>query len=79
MATEITPELRAAIQAADDAPLVIVDSQTKQHYVLLKAEVYERLKRILDLSEITDQEETAIIQELGRSAGWEDPSSDDLI
>jgi len=79
MATEITPELRQAIIAADDVPVEIVDSQSQQHYVLLKAEFYERLKRVLDLSEPTDAEHTAMIQHMGKSAGWEDPSSDDLI
>lgn len=33
----------------------------------------------INLSELTEAEVTAMIQHMGKSAGWEDPSSDDLI
>lgn len=78
MATDLTPELRQAIEAAS-GPLELVDRQTNKHYIVIQAEMFQRLIATLDLSEQTEQEKVALIQALGKSAGWEDPASDDLI
>ena len=79
MTPELSDELRQAVDASDGIPVEIVDPRTQDHYVLMRAEFYERLKGVLDLSEPTDDEQTSLIQQMGKSAGWEDPSSDDLI
>ena len=44
----ITPELRQAIEQAGGQPVRLEDPQTSSRYVLLQAEVYERLQRLCD-------------------------------
>jgi hypothetical protein len=81
MATEITPEQRQVVRAADDIPVEMVDPDTKQHYVLLKAEFYERIKKLIDFGDLTEEEKMADLQAWGKRAGWEDPEAsvfDDL-
>ena len=43
----ITPELKAAVEQAGDEPVRLEDPQTRQTYVLLKADDYERIREIL--------------------------------
>lgn len=78
MATEITPQQRQAINATS-GPVELFDPETNQQFVLIRAEMYERLKSALDLSEPTEAERLGLLQHMGRAAGWEDPSSDGLI
>lgn len=70
MATEITPEQRQAVEANSGAPIEVVDSQTDKHYVLLQAEAYEKLRAAMD------EGTRFALREMGRRAGWDDPSMD---
>jgi hypothetical protein len=45
--TTLTPELKQAIEQAGDEVVRLEDPQTRQTYVLLKAEVYESLREVL--------------------------------
>ena len=45
--TTLTPELKQAIEQAGNELVRLEDPQTRQTYVLLKAEVYERIREIL--------------------------------
>jgi hypothetical protein len=45
--TTLTPELKQAIEQAGDELVRLEDPQTRQTYVLLKAEVYESIREIL--------------------------------
>ena len=47
-------ELRQAVEAAHGAPVEIVDGD--RHYVLIQADIYERLVGALDLGELSEQE-----------------------
>ena len=42
--TTITPELRQAIEQAAGAPVQITDPETQAAYIIVKAEVYERIR-----------------------------------
>jgi hypothetical protein len=44
----ITPELRQAVDAAGDEPVRLEDPETHRAYVLLKAEVYDRIREDLE-------------------------------
>jgi len=44
---ELTEEQRHAVQAST-APVSLVDPQTQEAYVLLRADLYERLKELLE-------------------------------
>jgi hypothetical protein len=72
MATEITAEQRAALKAADRVE--VVDPETQEHYVLIRANFYERLMATVDFGDQTEQEKKAALQRWGKSSGWEDPA-----
>ncbi len=64
--TTLTPELRQAVELAGDRPVEITDPQTKTDYVLLKADVYRRLRELVDEEE--DRRERDAWSKLGRRA-----------
>ena len=51
MTIELTSDQRQALEAQPDEPLRVVDPQTKATYVLLRTELYERLKGLLEAEE----------------------------
>lgn len=74
MATELTPELRQALNAAENAPVEIIDSVTQEHFVLLSAELYTRLAAALEQEEVRAMY-SGISAAFGPD-GWDDPSMD---
>jgi hypothetical protein len=48
----ITTELRQAIERAGDDPVRIEDPDTHTAYVLVKAEVFERMQSLAEVEEI---------------------------
>jgi hypothetical protein len=48
----LSPEQRRAIGEAGDRPVPIADPETHQTYVIIKAEVYDRLRAARDEEEI---------------------------
>jgi hypothetical protein len=45
---ELTEAQRQAIATAKESPPIVIDPKTKATYVLVRKEIYERLKGILD-------------------------------
>lgn len=41
----LTPELKRAVEQAGDSPVRLTDPETQRTYVLVSAEVFERLQR----------------------------------
>jgi hypothetical protein len=76
MATEITREQRQAVEASHGSPIDIVDPKTDTHYVLMRAETYDRLKHLFDSDPLSDEERRQLLLEAGKRAGWDDPSMD---
>lgn len=70
MATEITPELRQAINHSGGAPVEMVDPLNQERYVIVRAAEFEKLTREMDAST------RFALQEMGRRAGWDDPAMD---
>jgi hypothetical protein len=71
---ELTEEQR--LELANPEP-VAIDPQTKQTYVLVRAEVYERLRGLLyDDAEFSIREAYPIMDEVAAKAGWDDPAMD---
>jgi hypothetical protein len=64
--TTLTPELRRAVEQAGDQPVEITDPQTNASYVLVKAEIFNRMKEKLE--EEQDQREKDAWAKLGRKA-----------
>ena len=67
-------ELKQAIEAAHGGPVEIVDGE--QHYVVIRAEVYERLKDLFDAGPLSEEERAGLLREAGKRAGWDDPAMD---
>jgi hypothetical protein len=51
MAT-ITPEQRQLVEQAGDVPVRLADAETHQEYVILRADVYDRMRHLLEEEEI---------------------------
>ena len=70
---ELTEQQVEAITAAGTTPAVVVDPRSKTPYVLLRQDVYERLRdQDYDDSPWTDEEMELLAWEAGKHAGWED-------
>jgi hypothetical protein len=48
MMATFTPELRQAIERAGEDPVRIEDPVTQTEYVILKADVYDRIQAMID-------------------------------
>lgn len=71
----ITPEIRRAIEQAGGQPVRLEDPQTSESYVVLKADEYDRLRRIDDEEDRRSAESMFPgIQEAFDD--WNDPSMD---
>jgi hypothetical protein len=67
-------ELKQAVQAAHGGPVEIVDGQDR--YVLIRAEVYDRLKDVFEDGPLTAEERAGLLRDAGKRAGWDDPGMD---
>jgi hypothetical protein len=77
---ELTEQLLQALENPADRPLRLVNPRTRETYVLLRADEYERLKEEeYDDSPWTSEERHALAWEAGKHAGWEDMDEYDEI
>jgi len=58
--------------------LRLVDPSTNKEYVAVAAPVFDQVKRILGYDDRpwTEDERHALLQSLGKKAGWDDPELD---
>jgi hypothetical protein len=68
----ITPELKKVIDESDEDRVELTDPQTNSSYVLLKSEVYERMRALCEELEV--REFYPMINELAGNEGWNDPA-----
>lgn len=66
----VPPEFKAAI--AQGLPVELTDGEDR--YLIIRAEVYDRLIGLLDLSEHSEEEKKFLLQQWGKTSGWENPS-----
>jgi len=77
---ELTDQQIQAMGTPDNSPLRVVNPRTKETFVLLRVEEYERLKPVdYDDSPWTREEHQALAWDAGKSAGWEDMDEYDDI
>lgn len=69
----LTPEQSAALRGPTDGIIRMVDPTTSSEYVLLSADVYERVRRLF---EDTAQDAFLAQMESVAAAGWDDPTLD---
>ena len=66
----LSPEQRQAIESNGH---VAIDDGA---YVVVKAEVYERLLSVLETGPLSVEEQKVMIAHIGMRAGWDDPRMD---
>ena len=54
----------------------IIDPETRQRYVLLKADVFDRIHLLLQGGPLSKEEQKFLLEQAGRRAGWDDPEMD---
>jgi hypothetical protein len=74
MTTTLTDEQRLALQASG-TPVRVVDPRTNETYVLLRAELYDRIKDLVEPTEdeFDIREAYPLMDEVARKEGWDDP------
>ena len=74
---ELNDEQRQAVSEYPDEPLRLMDATTQQAYVLVQAEVYDRLKGLLyEDGEYPTSESYPLVDEVLAKEGWDDPIMD---
>jgi len=77
MQLKLSTEQREALAHADaSAVLQVVDPQTQVAYVLIRADVFERLRRVLDSDDFDVRQAYPLMDAAARAAGWDDPAED---
>jgi hypothetical protein len=73
MMIELTDEQVDALESTEPAPLCLVNPRTKEAYVLLPVDEYERLKQDeYDDTPWTREELQALAWDAGKQIGWEE-------
>lgn len=70
---ELTQEQRKVLES--EIPR-LVDPQTRQTYVLVNEETYERIQALLTPDRLSLTEQRGLLAAAGRRAGWDDPEMD---
>ena len=75
--TTLTVEQRAAVATARDPYLRIVDPESQTEYVLMRADLFERLNnRLFDAEPMSADDKNLIFADAARRAHWDDPEFD---
>lgn len=74
MAT-ITPELRQEMERSGDQPVRVEDPERNKSYVLISAEMYDRLRSLFDDSDYDPREAYPLVWKAMKD-DWEDPAMD---
>jgi hypothetical protein len=72
--TAITPEIRQAIEEAGEQPVELTDPVTNSVYIIVRAEVYRRMRNSCDEFDI--REAYPMMDQVAAREGWDDPSMD---
>ncbi len=70
----MAPEIRQAIEEAGEQPVQITDPETNSVYIIVRAEVYHRMREADDDFNIRDA--YALMNQVAAREGWDDPSMD---
>lgn len=77
MMIALSKELQEAVRASQGQPIRIVDPETQAEYVVISAELYDRIGGLLyEDDPLTKGERKSILIQAGLRAGWDDPAMD---
>jgi hypothetical protein len=68
----LTENLQTELDRSNGSPLRVIDPRSNKFYVLLEAEIWDKLKAALD-DEFDVESAYPLIDEVMREAGWDDP------
>lgn len=77
MSLPLMEPLQQALDQRPGEPLRVVDPRTQTAYVLLRADIYERVRTLIEGEDLTPEEKLFLLAESGRRAGWDAPEMDD--
>jgi hypothetical protein len=76
MMPNLSDEQRSAIEQQAGGPSYVVDPVKHTEYVLIPAEVYQRVRALLETEEFDLRETYAAQDQSLGAAGWNDPAMD---
>ena len=76
MVAKLSEEQRQALDQDPGKPVYVVDAATQSHYVLIPAEVFQRIQALLGDEEFEPREAYPLMDEVARKEGWNDPEMD---
>jgi hypothetical protein len=77
MTPKLSNEQRQAIEEQHGGPVLVVDGVTHEQYVLLPAEIYQRLRLFVEAEGFDIRETYPLQDNVAAEAGWDDPAMDD--
>ncbi len=77
MSIELTEQQQQQLDNQADQPPRVINPRTHERYVLLKEEVFEKVRDLFDGGRLTEDERRVILQGVWKRAGWDDPAMDD--
>lgn len=77
MSVPLTDSLQQALDERPGEPLWLVDPRTQTAYVLLRADLYDRVQDLVEEADLSPEEKLILLAESGRRAGWDAPEMDD--
>jgi hypothetical protein len=75
--TILDPGLVDALRQAGGTPVTVVDPQTRTEYVVVRADVYERIKSLFEADDLSSDEKRLLLAESGNRAGWNSAEMDE--
>jgi hypothetical protein len=72
---ELTDQQRQELRRTNKTEVRLADPDTGQEYVIVRAEVYDRLRSVLG-DDWIPEEQLRLLAESGQRAGWDDPAMD---
>ena len=75
---ELTLEQRKAVATDAETPLRVIDPTTRTKYVLVREELYDRVRQVFEADEDGQfvREMTPHVMEVFGRDGWDDPAMD---
>ncbi len=75
---ELTLEQRKAVAGAPETPPRVMDPSTHTKYVLVREEVYDRVRRLFEADDDSQfvRDMTPHVMEIFGRDGWDDPAMD---
>ena len=74
---KLTKKQQQAIQDSNGQPIRLTDPKTHLEYVVLPAEIFDRVQHVFsEANPLTIEEQRALLVQVGLSVGWDDPEMD---